>query len=153
MGEPEPEPTIEYTYLWCTTAEIQAFLDAESVITIGNETGTYSEDDAMILENGIVYEIVSYLSPFFVISVTTVNPLLAAIAAKLTAAQIGLARFGASMGNEPANWTYRLKNEAWAALQRIAIQQSLPNLAPKTLPLEQRLLLSKTRERTLIAQV
>lgn len=139
-------------YLWTTTAQIQAYLDAESIISIG-EDGTYAEADAMSLENDTVNEIVSYLSPFFVITAETVSPLLASIAAKITAAQIGLARMGASMGSQPADWTYRLKNEAWAALYRIALNQSLTGVTPKTISIENRLIYAKIRERSLIANV
>jgi hypothetical protein len=142
----------EYSYLWTTTAEIQGYLDAESIITIG-VSGTYTEADAMTLENGVVNDIVSYLSPFFILTAETVSPLLADIAAKLTAAQIGLARMGSSMGSQPADWTYRLMNQGWAALQRIAISQSLPGVTAKTVSLENRLIMSKIRERSLIASV
>ena len=139
-------------YLWTTTAEIQAYLDAESIITIG-DGGTYSEADAIILENGVVNDIVAYLSPFFTISTETSSPLLANIAAKLTAAQIGLARFGSSMGNEPADWTYRLQNQAWASLSRIALSQSLSGVEAKDISLEQRLILCKIRERSLTPRI
>lgn len=139
-------------YLWSTTAGIQAYLDAESIIVIG-EGETYTEADAMTLENDIVYEVVSYLTPFFVITAETISPTLAGIVSKLTAAQIGLARMGSSMGSQPADWTYRLMNQGWAALNRIAISQSLPGVTPKTVSLESRLILSKIRERSLIANV
>ena len=79
-------------YLWTTTAEIQAYLDAESVISIGSGADdTYTEADAMRLENAIVREVVSYLTPFYEITTLSVNTLLAGIVAKMTAAQIGLA--------------------------------------------------------------
>jgi len=134
-------------FLWCTTADIQAYLDTESTIVLGDN---YELSTAKILENDIVQEIVSYLLAAYTITTATDSAILKVQAAKLVAAQIATGRMGASMGMDSAEFAERLKNEAWSTLQRVFVSQSLPaaETASKTVSLALRLLYSKLRERT-----
>lgn len=139
-------------FLWCTIESIEKYLDRESSIAIGDgASDTYALVDAIMMENAVVDEIVGYLSTAYEISRLVSDDYLRDIAAKLTAGQIGAARMGASMGNELTSWTFRLKNEGWAALQRIFIHQTLQELTTKSIPYWRRLMLAKTRERAVIA--
>ena len=136
-------------FIWCETDDIQAYLDMESTIVLGN---TFDLATAKKLENHQAYEVIAYLSTVFTISTTAVADLLVVIVSKLTAAQIGMGR---SIGDELPEWTERLKNEAWASLQRAFITQTLPgsNITAKSVPFSERLLMGKARERTIIPNV
>ena len=137
-------------FLWCTTDSIQAYLDNESTIRLGNN---YSLATAKILENHQVYEVVSYLSSVYEIDDQAGCDILTVVVSKLTAAQIGIGRMAASMGMNLAEWAERLKNEAWSTLQRIFVSQSLPDdgyTTPKDVPFPRRIFLSKMRERTVV---
>lgn len=142
-------------YLWTTTVDIQRYLDVESTITVGDGVdGNYSISDSEGMEKGIVNSIKGYLS----ISLTlpaddSIPDVLKEAAAKLTAAAIGTARMGSSMGNDLTPWTDRLKNEAWSELQRIFVSQVLVGAVAISIPLWQRLILSRLRERTVIPGV
>lgn len=144
-------------YTWCTREDIQTYLDEESTITIGSagSDATFDEVTAKRLENDVVTEIVTYLSAVFNLSAASESDILVANAAKLTAAQIGMGRQASSIGVEVAHWTIRLENKTWASLQRIFISQSLSGTAitAKNVPLWQRLLMAKTRERSIVPNV
>ncbi|MHC4395616.1 MAG: hypothetical protein ACYS1A_08165 [Planctomycetota bacterium] len=117
-------------------------------------TGNFDEADAIRLENNIVNEIITYLSTVFILPLPyATEPTLITNAAKLTAAEIGFSRMAASIGNEPSEWTNRLKNEGWSSLQKIFINQNLPTGTPKSVPFWQRLIMSKTREKAVVADV
>jgi hypothetical protein len=75
------------------------------------------------------------------------------VAAKLTAAAIGQARQGSSMGNSLVEWTSRLQNSAWSTLQRYFINQNLIGLTKITVPFVTRLFTSKLRERAVVPSV
>lgn len=134
-------------YLWGTMAGIQIYLDDESTIQIGDN---YDDADAQIVENAIVREVVEYLSPVYVISESDSSALLGDQVNKLTAAQIGIARMGSTLGNDLAPWTLRLQNQAWAVLMRGFVSQSLTGILTKDVPLWKRFLLAKSRERAII---
>lgn len=139
-------------FLWCTTANIQAYLDTESTIVLGDN---YELSTAKILENDVVQEIVNYLLTVYIITTSTDSAILKVVAAKLTAAQIAMGRMAASMGADLAEFTERLKNEAWSTLQRIFISQSLPaaEVTPKSVAFPLRIYLSKMRERAVVPNV
>lgn len=141
-------------FIWCTTNHIQTYLDANSVIDLGDgASDTYAMADAYQMENDVVYEIMNYLSKSLTLSIYAPAKVLVTAAAKLTAAAIGQARMGASMGNELTPWTHRLANSAWSRLQIIFIFQQLDNAVAKDVPLWQRLLLAKMRERSIVPNV
>ncbi len=139
-------------YLWCTTQQIQVFLDQESTIVLGD---TYGIADAKRLENAEVRSVVNYLSPVFVISTSTDSDFLKDKVAMLTAAQIGIGRQGSSLGNELLDWTRRLQNAAWAALQRAFINQSVEGtqIVEKDVPWWQRRHMSLLKERAVVPNV
>ena len=148
----ETEMTCKLTlieYLWTTKSDIQRFLNDESVITIGD---TYPEEDAQYMENGVVREIVAYLSSFFEIDEDSNVPLLKELTAMLTAARIALA-FSSAISNDPLSFAYRYQNEVWASLQQRAVKQDLSELTAVTVPLWQRLVYSKRREQTITQAV
>ncbi len=136
-------------FLWCTTAGIQAYLDTQSTIVLGDN---YELSSAKILENDAVQEIVSYLLAVYTITTATDSAILKVQATKLVAAQIAMGRMGASMGMELAEFAERLKNEAWSTLQRIFVSQSLPaaEATAKTVSFALRIFFSKLRERTVV---
>jgi len=140
-------------FLWASRKAIQRFLDQESVIIIGNvisDSTNYDEEDAEEMENGVARMIVNYLSYSLEITISTESEELKEITAMMTAARIGLARMGSSMGNVPAAWTVRLQNDGWARLQQIFISQTLTGVTAKAAPLANRLIMAKTRQRSLI---
>lgn len=145
-------------YIWCTRQDIQAYLDDESTITIGsaNDSNTnFDESTAKRLENHLVLDVVEYLSAVYNIDTASSADVLIALVARLTAAQIGFGRFAASIGNEPSHWTIRLENKVWAALQRIFINQTLEGtgISKKNVPMWQRIIMAKTRERSIVPNV
>lgn len=141
---------VEEGYIWCTTEQIQLYLDDESPIEIGVN---YDVIDAKAMENDVIRQMVGYLISVYEISTSSDEGELKDIAAKLTAAHIGLARQGSTIGMDIAHWTARRMNEAWSALQRIFINQSLQNVTEKNVPLWQRLIMAKSRERSIIPSI
>ena len=137
-------------YLWCTTEQIQLYLDDKSTIQVADN---YDEADAQLMENAVVRRIVGYLVSVYEITTSSDEDELKDIAAKLTAAHIGLARSGSTIGLEVADWTRRRMNEGWADLKRIFINQSLQNITVKSVPLWLRLIMAKSRERAIIPNV
>jgi hypothetical protein len=143
-------------YLWTTENDIQDLLDTESTIALGDAgTDNYSSQDAQDMENRAVRHIVQYLLPVYNISTDSSSDFLEDLAAKLTAAYIGTARMGSSMGNELTHWTTRYKNEVHATLNRLIIDNSLigEGITAKTIPLWKRLLFAKTRERAVVSTI
>lgn len=136
-------------YIWCNTISVQTYLDTESTIALGDN---YDLASAKRLENDVVYEIIEYLSSVYTISISSVANILTAVASKLTAARIAMGRMDASIGMDPANWTIRLSNEAWATLIRIFVNQTLSgsNITTLSVPLWKRLMLAKSRERSVV---
>ncbi len=132
-------------YLWTTKSDIQRFLNNESVITIGN---TYPETDAMSMENGVVKEIITYLSSFYEIDEDSDIASLKELTAMLTAARIGTA-FSSAISNDPTSWAYRYENAVWASLQQRVVNQDISELTVVSVPLWKRLLYAKRRELTL----
>jgi nuclear transport factor 2 (NTF2) superfamily protein len=148
----ETEMTCRLTkleYIWTTESDIQRFLNDESVIDIGD---TYTSADAQYMENGVVREIVAYLSSFYEIDEDSNVPLLKELTAMLTAARIALA-FSSAISNDPLSFAYRYQNEVWASLQQRAVKQDLSELTVVTVPLWQRLVYSKRREQTVRQEV
>jgi len=143
-----------FGYIWCTEADIQVFLDRESTIDIGDTASdTYAVADAIRMENMVVHDIFRYLSVSLVLSVYAPAQVLVSAAAMLTAARIGRGRMGASMGNDLTEWTDRYANQAWGKLQAIFVDQTLDNATARSIPLWQRLILSKMRERSIVPNV
>jgi hypothetical protein len=133
-------------YLWTTKADIQRYLNNESVIQIGDSSDTYPEVDAMSMENAIVREVVTFLSSVYEIDEDSNVPLLKDIVAMWTAARIGIA-FSSAISNDPTSWAYRYENEVWASLQQRFVNQDISDLTKVTKPLWQRLMFGKRRER------
>ena len=131
-------------YVWTTASDIQRYLNDESVIDIGD---TYPSEDAIYMENGVVREIVTYLSSFYVINEDSNVPLLEELTAQLTAAKIGMA-FSSAISNDPLSFAYRYQNEVWASLQQRAVNQDISELTKVTVPLYKKLIFAKRRERT-----
>jgi len=141
-------------YTWCTTAQIQKYLDTESSIVIG-ATG-FAEADAQELENHAVDDIENFLEPGWNVPLPTGVASLIRLASKLTAAYIGASRMGAGLGQATAEWTERYKNEVYARLRRMIINQpsiTIAGATKKTMTLQQRLLASKSRERSVLNDV
>lgn len=142
-------------YLWCKRMDIQKYLDKESTILIGDPNDNefnFDEADAMRMENDSVLEVVDYLTVSYEITLEDDLPVLVKDAAKMTAASIGLARQASSQGMEVAGWTVRLDNQAWSSLKRKFINQTL-NLAKKDVAIQDRLIMSKLRERAVAISV
>ena len=140
-------------YLWCSTKTIQRYLGNVSQIVIG-QTGadfSYEEEDAEEMENDAVNTIVNYLS--FSVEVTTATDVreLNGLAAKLTAAMIGMATMGAGFGNPAAAWTVQYEIGVWGRLMQIFLTQHLPGVTSKNVPKADRLLYYKTRQRSEIS--
>lgn len=131
-------------YLWCTKSGIQRFLNDESVISIGD---TYQEIDAMAMENGVVREIIAYLSSVYEIDEDSNVALLKELACMYTAARIGIA-FSSAISNDPTSWAYRYMNEVWASLKQRFSNQDIAELQKVTMPPHWRLVFAKRRERT-----
>lgn len=141
------------SFIWCSRVSIQTYLDQASLIKIGlvlNDDNNYDEEDAVRMENGAVNLMVNYLSYSLEITASSDNEELKDLAAMMTAARIGLARFGASMGGEPAAWTANLQNDVWGRLQQIFISQSIAGITAKSVSLTNRLIMAKNRLRTLL---
>lgn len=136
-------------YIWTTKSDIQRFLNDQSVIGIGDEL---PEADAMATENGVVREIIVYLSSFYEIDEDSDIELLKELTAMLTASRIGNA-FSASISNDPTSWAYRYENQVWASLQQRAIKQDITDLTTVSVPLWQRLIYAKRREQTIRQEV
>ncbi len=153
----ETEITLELSmkeYIWASKNDIQRYLDAESVIKIGDSSNeNYSESEAQDMENGVVYEIITYLSSVYEITTESNVNLLKEITAMLTASKIGLARMGSSIGNDVTDWTNRLKNEAWASLQQRFVNQDISELTAKDVPLWRKMMFSKRREQAIVRNV
>lgn len=142
-------------YLWCKRIDIQTWLDKESVIFIGDVNDSefnFDEASAMRMENSHVEEVIDYLSGSYTITVTDTLAVLVKDVAKLTAASIGLAFQGSSQGMDVAGWTVRLDSQAWSSLKRKFINQTL-NLTTISLSIQDRLIMSKLRERPVAVSV
>ena len=143
-------------YFWTTENDIQDLLDDESTIALGDEASdNYSSADSQSMENRAVRHIVQYLLCAYNITTSSSSDILDDLAAKLTAAYIGTARMGSSMGNDLTHWTTRYKNEVHAVLNRLIIDGSLigTGITSKTIPLWRRLLFAKTRERAVVQTI
>lgn len=128
-------------FIWSDEREITVYLDADSVIKIGE---TYSMADAIRIENNVVRMIIGYLGDVYEISEKDKIPYLRVATAMLVASELGFAKFGSTMGNPLTSWASRLEENAWAMLVRCYISQSLP-LIKKSVPYVMRLLNSKQR--------
>lgn len=145
-------------YYWCTRQDIQAYLDEDSTIVIGSSndsTANFDEVTAKLLENHKVELTVAYLSSAYTISTSSSADVLTTCAAMMTAAQIGMNRQGAAIGTELAHWTIRLDNAARAALYQLVVNHTLTGsgIIASNIPLWQRLIVAKTRERTIVPNV
>jgi len=132
-------------YLWTTKSDIQRFLNNESVISIAD---AYPEADAMSMENGVVREIITYLSSFYEIDEDSDIASLKELTAMLTAARIGTA-FSSAISNDPTSWAYRYENSVWASLQQRVVNQDISDLTVVSVPLWKRLIYGKRRELTI----
>lgn len=147
----ETEMTCRLTkmdYIWTTESDIQRYLNDESVINIGD---TYKQTDAQNMENGVVREIIAFLSTFYEIDEDSNVPLLKELAAQLTAAKIAMA-YSSAIANDPLSFAYRYQNEVWASLMQRAIKQDISELTAKKIALPFRLIFSKRRERNIIQE-
>jgi len=141
-------------YLWCSTELIQSWLSKRSMINIADvDSNDYPTNDAKRIENACVRKIVQYLNIFFIITTDVYSDYLIDLASELTAGTIGSVEMGASVGQEPADWTNRFKNEVWGALQTHAISNVLEDFTSRNLSLAQRLIYSKIRESTVVRNV
>lgn len=144
-------------YIWCTVYDIQTYLDEESTIVISDAgegiSGNYDEADAIRLENNVATKIKEYLAGTYNKSTIVTEPILVIIASQLIAAEIAFGRMASSLGSEISEWTDRLKNEAWAKLQQVFINQTLDIATPLTVPFWKRLFMSKSRERGIVSNV
>jgi hypothetical protein len=114
------------------------------------DSNDYPTNDAKRIENACVRKIVQYLNIFFITTTDDYSDYLIDLASELTAGTIGSVEMGASVGNDPADWTNIYKNEVWGALQRHAIANSLEDFTSRNLSLAQRLIFSKTREGSVV---
>ena len=108
-------------FIWCSVKSIQRYLGQVSQIVIGQGDDEYSYDteDAEKMENAAVNTIVNYLSVSLDVTVSTNVLELNELAAKLTAAMIGMATMGAGFGNSAAAWTVQYENAVWGRLMQI----------------------------------
>ncbi len=136
-------------YIWTTESDIQRYLNDESVIDIGD---TYTQTDAQNMENGVVREIIAYLSSFYEIDEDSNVSLLKELTAQLTASRIAMA-FSSAIANDPLSFAYRYQNEVWASLQQRAVNQDISELTVVSMPMWKRLMFSKRRERTITQEV
>jgi len=138
-------------YFWCRTGSIQKYLDTESTIQIGDESGdTFDELTAIRLENDVVDEIIEYLDMAFYLSTETKVRYLITQASKLTAARIATSRFAGTMTLEIAEFIRRLENQAWAGLMRSFLRGTIRGLTSKSTTYKERLIHYKTREQGVI---
>ncbi len=140
-------------FLWCSVKSIQRYLGQVSQIIIGQGADEYSydEEDAEEMENDAVNTIVNYLSMSVEVTTSTDVRELKGLAAKLTAAMIGMATMGAGMGNSAAAWTVQYENAVWGRLMQIFLSQSLPGVTAKSISKVDRLLYYKSRQRSEIS--
>ena len=137
-------------YLWLTDAEIQPFLNPETVIG-SPPTGNYLSTKAQVWENLIVRTMVDFLTCAYTITTTASDPYLKLLAAQWTAAAIASGHMGTSVGLP--DWTDRYKNEVLSALTRkIRIQSDITGITKKIVPLHERLIYAKTMEQTVVAE-
>jgi len=148
----ETEMTCRLTkleYIWSSTSDIQRFLNDESVINIGD---TYPENDAQYMENGVVREIIAYLSTVYEIDEDSNVPLLKELVAMLTASRIGTA-FSSAISSDPVSWAYRYENAVWASLKQRFINQDISELTTRSVSMVNRLIMSMRHERTITQEV
>jgi len=136
-------------YIWSSTSDIQRFLNDESVIDIGD---TYPENDAQYMENGVVREIIAYLSTVYEIDEDSNVLLLKELTAMLTASRIGTA-FSSAISNDPVSWAYRYENAVWASLKQRFINQDISELTTRSVSMVNRLIMSMRHERTITQEV
>lgn len=145
------------SYTWCTVYDIQTYLDEQSTIVVSDAgegiSGNYDETDAIRLENNVATKIKEYLAGAYNKSTIVTEPILVVIASQLTAAEIAFGRMASSFGSEISEWTDRLKNEAWAKLQIVFINQTLDTATTLNIPFWKRLFMSKSREKAIISNV
>lgn len=144
-------------YTWCTVYDIQTYLDEESTIVVSDAgegiSGNYDEAAAIGLENNVAVKVKEHLAGVYDKSTIVTEPILVIIASQLTAAEIAFGRMASSLGNELSEWTDRLKNEAWAKLQTVFINQTLEIATALNIPFWKRLFMSKSRERGIVSNV
>ena len=137
-------------YLWITDADINAFLNPETVIG-SPPTGNYPSAKAQVWENLVVRTMVDFLSSVYIITTAASDAYLKLLAAQWTAAVIASGHMGTSVGLP--DWTDRYKNEVLSALTRkIRIQSDITGITKKTVPLHERLIYAKTMEQTVIPE-
>jgi len=137
-------------YLWLTDAEIQPFLNPETIIG-SPPTGNYSSTQAQTWENLVVRTIVDFLSCVYNITTAASDAYLKLLAAQWTAAAIASGHMGTSVGLP--DWTDRYKNEVLSALVRkIRIQSDITGVTKKTIPLHERLIYAKTMEQGVVSE-
>jgi len=142
----------ELNYFWATKTKIQDFLDQDSPIKIGTATNQITEANARRVENAVVRNIVSYLKGSYTdISTSYYADVLSDIASKLTAAELGVGRYTASMGiSDPQDWTNRYKNEAWTSIIDLFLNQTLTGLTVSGDPYWKRVWKCRRRERAVV---
>ena len=134
-------------YLWLTDAEIQSFLNPETIIG-----DNYTSAKAQVWENLVVRTMVDFLSSVFEITVGhDSDSYLKLLAAQWSAAVIASGYMGTSVGMP--DWTDRFKNEVLSALARkIRIQSDINNVAKRDIPLHERLIYAKTMEQGVVPE-
>jgi len=144
-------------YLWLTTDEIQHWLNNEkSTIQIGDtEDDTYPVVEAERAESAAIDEIKGFLEPGWT-DLPADDSRLKMLAARLTAAYIGVDVFAPSLGGSTSEWTERLKNEVFAHMSRMLANHpnvTITDATKQTLSLRDRLIAAKTRERAVVGNV
>jgi len=134
-------------YLWLTDADIQPFLNPETILA-----DNYPSAKAQIWENLIVRTMVDFLSSVFEITVGQKDDAyLKLLAAQWTAAAIASGHMGTSIGLP--DWTDRYKNEVLSALARkIRTQSDITGVAKREIPLHERLIYAKTMEQGVVSE-
>ena len=133
-------------YLWLTDAEIQPFLNPETILS-----GNYATTKAQVWENLIVRTMVDFLSCVYTITTAASDAYLKLLAAQWTAAAIASGHMGTSIGLP--DWTDRYKNEVLSALTRkIRIQSDITGIVKKSVPLHERLIYAKTMEQAVVSE-
>lgn len=154
-------------YLWTDTPTIQAFLDIDGTVQIGDPNtdppeGNLSESSAEVFENQAVFEIRTLLAIAWEDSQTLNQANTPAdikrLAAQLAAGKIATVRFGTSAGEIP-EWVKSYKNEVFAQLQRMIINYKSNTIFDNILTMRDNisateiLILVKTREQTVTQDV